>query len=92
MIMENFQVKIESELQWERWEIELNSHLKMIIGANNVAFSYVIREYTIPDHIKQATWEEKYRLAAPHTWYRYMIYKLLVHNIVTCNVSKTSHA
>ena len=56
MITDDFQVKLETALKWERWEIELNSHLDMIIGANDFALSYVIREYTIPDHSKQATW------------------------------------
>ena len=55
MNTDNFQVKLESALKWERWEIELNSHLELIIGANDIALSYVIQEYTFPDHSEQAT-------------------------------------
>ena len=50
MNTDNFQVKLESALKWERWEIELNSHLELIIGANDIALSYVIQEYTFPYH------------------------------------------
>ena len=64
----------------------------MIIVANNILFSYVIQEYTIPDHSKRATWEEKAYLAAPHTGNRYMMNKLVVHNIIMCNNSETLHA
>ena len=56
IMMENFQVNIESALQWESWKIELNSHLDMIMDTNDISLSYVIQEYTIPDHSGQATW------------------------------------
>ena len=32
-----FQVKLESAIQWERWEIELLGHLEMIVGSNGIA-------------------------------------------------------
>ena len=92
MITDDFQFKLESAIQWEHWVIELNRHLEMIIGANDIALSYVIREYTILDHSKQTTWEEKTCLAAPQTGNRYMIDKLVMHNIITRNISETSHA
>ena len=37
MITDDFQVKLESAIQWERWEIELLGHLEMIVGANGIA-------------------------------------------------------
>ena len=86
MITDNFQVKLESALQWELREIELKSHLEIIIGANDIALSYVIQEYNILDHSKQATWEEKACLAAPHTGNRYIMDKLVVHDIITRNI------
>ena len=67
MITDDFQVKLESALKWELWGIELNIHLEIIISANGIALSYVIRKYTILDHSKQETWEEKARLGAPQT-------------------------
>ena len=73
MITDDFQVKLESALQWELWEIELNSHLDIIIGANDIAFSYVIQEYNIQDHSKEATLEDKARLSVPHTGNRYLM-------------------
>ena len=36
MITNDFQVKLESEIQWEIWEIELLGHLEMIVGANDI--------------------------------------------------------
>ena len=92
MITDDFQVKLESALQWELWEIELNSHLDIIIGANDIALSYVIREYTIPDHSEKENWEEKARLAAPCTGNRYLMENLAVHNIITRIISETSQA
>ena len=92
MLTDDFQVKLESAIQWERWEIELNSHLKMIIGANGIALSYVIRDNSTPDHSNQGSWEEKARLAAPHSGSKYTMDKLAVHNIIARNISETSHA
>ena len=67
MITGDFQVELESEIQWERWEIDLLVHLEMIIGANEIALSYVIRQNSVPYHSNKLTWDEKERLAAPHT-------------------------
>ena len=92
MIVDNFQVKLESALQWELCEIELNSHLEIIIGAKNIVLSYVIQDYTIPDHSEQATWKDSARFAAPHSGNIYMMKKLVVHNIITGNISETSQA
>ena len=64
----------------------------MIIGSHDISLSYVIREYTIPYHSEKETWEEKSRLAAPHTGNIYIMDKLVVHNIITRNISEISHA
>ena len=56
MITNDFQVKLESAIQWEIWEIELLGHLEMIIGANGIAMSYVIRQNSVPDHRDQLAW------------------------------------
>ena len=64
----------------------------MIIGANGIALSYVIRQNSVPDHTNQIMWYEKSRLAAPHTGNKYKLDALAVHNIITRNISETSNA
>ena len=44
MITMAFQVQLETATYRDRWEIELESNLEMIIGAKGIALSYVIRE------------------------------------------------
>ena len=92
MITDDFQVKLESAIQWERREIELLGHLEMIVGANGIALSYVIHQNYVLKHINQLTWDEEARLADPHTVNRYKLDALAVHNIITHNISETSHA
>ena len=44
-----FQVQLETATQWNRWAIELEINLNMIIGAKGIAISYVIREHDYPN-------------------------------------------
>ena len=37
MITDDFQVKLESAIQWERLEIDILGHLEMIFGADGIA-------------------------------------------------------
>ena len=87
-----FQVKLETAMQWDRWIIELESNLKMIIGASGIALSYVIRENDAPDLTEQVTWETKANLRAPHAGSAYIQDKLTVHNIVLRNIADGSDA
>ena len=66
--------------------------MEMIVGANGIALSYVIRQNSVPDHSDQLTWDEKSRLAEPHTGNKYKLDALMVHNIITHKISETSHA
>ena len=66
-ITNDFHVKLDLTIQWERWGIELLSHLEMIVGTNGIALSYVIRQNSVPDHRYQLTWYKKAILEAPHT-------------------------
>ena len=91
MITNDFQVKLESAIQWERWEIDILGHLEMIVGANGIALSYVIRQNSVPDNSNKLTWDEKVRLGAPHTEKK-KIDALAVQNIITRNISENSHA
>ena len=72
-----------------KWEIELLRHLEMIVGANGIALSYVICHISVQDHSDQLTWDDKPRLAAPHTGKKYKLDALAVHNIITHNISET---
>ena len=74
------------------WEIELLNHLEMIVGANGIALSYVIRQNSVSDHSDQLKWVEKVILAAPYTGNKYKLDALAVHNIITCNILETSYA
>ena len=49
LIATALQVQLETATQWDRWEIELESNLKMIIGSKRIALSYVIREDDDPN-------------------------------------------
>ena len=62
-----FRVQIEAAKQWDSWVVDLESNLKMIVGAQGIPLSYVIRENNAPDHTERDTWEEKAVLAVPLT-------------------------
>ena len=78
-------------MQWERWVNEILGHLGMIVGANVIALSCVILQDSSPCRIDQLTRDEKVRLAVPHTGKKYKLDALAVHNIITQNISETSH-
>ena len=71
---------------------ELLGNLEMIVGANAIALSYLIRQNSILDHSNQLTWDGKTRLAAPNTGNKYRLDTLEVHNIIIRNISESSHA
>ena len=56
LIATSFQVQFETATKWDRWEIELEINLKMIIGAKGIALSYFIREDDDPNLADQETW------------------------------------
>ena len=60
--------------------------MEMIVRANVIALPYVIRQNSVPDRSDQLKWDEKSRLAAPHTGKKYMLGVLAVHNIITRNI------
>jgi hypothetical protein len=83
---------LETASQWDRWYIELESNLKMIIGAKGIALSYVIREDDDTDLSEQETWERKATLGAPHEGPSFAQDALTVHNIIIRNISDGSDA
>ena len=92
MITTSFQVQLEAAGQWYRWVAELESNLKMIVGAQGIPLSYVIRENDTPDHTGRNTWEEKAVLADLLTMRLYNQDNLTVHNIILRNIADTSDA
>jgi hypothetical protein len=92
LITAAFQVQLETANQWDRWVIELESNLKMIIGAKGVGLSYDLRENDAPDLTEQETWEQKAELAIPHTGNAYVQDRLTVHNIILRNIADGSDA
>ena len=83
---------METATQWDRWAIELESKLKIIIGTKGIALSYVIIEDDDANLSDQETWEHKDMLAAPHEGNTYLQDKLTIHNIILCNISDRSDA
>ena len=43
LITTSFQIQLEASGQWDRWAMDLESNLKMIVGAQGTPLSYVIR-------------------------------------------------
>ena len=87
-----FQVKLEAADQWERWLIELQSTLKMIIGTKGIVLDYEIRQNDMPDLSNQANWEERARLAAPHAGNTYRLDTLSVHGVILRHIAENSDA
>ena len=64
----------------------------MIVGAQGIPLSYVIRYNDTPDEKERDTWKEKAVLAVSLTRILYKQDKLTVHNIILQNISDTSDA
>ena len=90
MINTAFLVQLETATQWDRWAIELESNLKIIIGTKGIALSYVIRADDDPNLADHETWEYKAMLATPHKGNEYLQEKLKVNNIILCNIADGS--
>ena len=88
----SFQVQLEATGQWDRWVVELGSNLKMIVGAQGITLSYVIRENNSPDHTERDTWEEKAVLEVPLTTRLYNQDNLTVQNTILRNIADASDA
>ena len=79
-------------LKQKRWFIELQSTLKMIIGAKGIALDYVISQNDMPDPSYQANYEERARLAAPRSGNTYILDALAVHGVTLRNIAESSDA
>ena len=92
LITTRFQVQLEAAGQWNCWVVELESKLKMVVGAQGIPLSYLIRENDAPNQTERNTWEENAVCAVPLTWILYNQDNLTVHNIVLRNIADSSHA
>ena len=70
--------------------VELESKLKIILGAQGILLSYLISENNAPDKTEHDTWEENALLAVPLTGRLYEQDNLKLHNIILHNISDTS--
>ena len=52
--------------------------MEIIVGANGIVISYVIRQNSVPDLSDQLKWDKKAALVAPHTGNKYKLYALAV--------------
>ena len=68
----------------------LESNLKIILEAQGITLSYVIRESDAPDQIERDTWEEKAVFVVPLNGRLYKQDNLTVHNIILRNITDTS--
>ena len=90
MIKTGLQVQIEAAGQWDRWMVDLESNLKIIVGAQGIPFSYLIRYNDAPDQTERDTWEGKAVLAVPLTGRLYKQDNFTVQNIILRHISDTS--
>ena len=56
LITNSFQVNLEALGKWDRWVVDLESNLKMIVGAQDIPLPYVISENDSPDQTECDTW------------------------------------
>ena len=64
----------------------------MINCAKGFALDYIIRQNDTPDLSDQANWEERARLAAPHSRNTYRMDVLDVHGVNLRNIAESSDA
>ena len=64
----------------------------MIVGAQGITLSYIIRENDAPDQTERNIWEENSVLAVPLTGILYKQDNFTVHNIILRNISDASDA
>ena len=92
LIRTNFQVHIKDAGKWYSWVVELESNQKVIVGAQEIPLSYVIRENDAPGQTERDTSEEKAVFAVPLTRIIYKQDNLTAHNIIFRNIADTLDA
>ena len=72
--------------------MQLEINLNLVVVAQDISLSYVIRDNDEPDQTERDTWEDKAVLAVPLTGILYKQDNLTVHYIILCNIADASDA
>ena len=92
MINKEFQARLKSRAQWERWSVDLDTTLHSIIGTQGVPLSYIIRENDTPILEGLPTWEKKAISGAPLNGVAFNQDAATAHRIIVSNISEDSDA
>jgi len=87
-----FNTKLKTQSQWEKFVEELESTLGMIVGVKGVPLTYVIREIEEPEFVEELDYDEAIINAVELTGEEYKIDAKTVHQIILRNVHEDSDA
>lgn len=88
----DFNTKLKTQSQWEKFVEELESTLGMIIGAKGVPLTYVIREIDEPNYDDDLDYDEAIINAVDLNGEDYKIDTRTVHQLILRNVHEDSDA
>ena len=88
----NFNSKLKSTAQWEKWSEELESTLCQIIGVRGVPLSYVIRENDEPEFESEVAFDDTVISAMTLDGIEYKQDARTVHKIIAKNIHEDSDA
>ena len=88
----DFNTKLKSQSQWEKFMEELESTLAMIVGANGVPLSYVIRRTEEPEYDEDLQYDEAVIHAVALDGEDFKIDARTVHQLILRNVHEDSDA
>ena len=87
-----FNIKLKSAVQWEKWYEELQATLGQIIGVRGVPLSYVIRETETPSFDPDVDYEDALEQAMTLEGVEYTQDARTVHKLITKNIAEDSDA
>ena len=83
-----FNVKLKSTVQWEKWYEELQATLGQIIGVRGVPLSYLIREDETPNFDPDVDYEDALDQAMTLEGVEYTQDARTVHKLITKNIAE----
>ena len=87
-----FNIKLKSTVQWEKWYEELQATLGQIIGVRGVPLSYLIREDETPNFDPDVDYEDALDQAMTLEGAEYTQDARTVHKLITKNIAEDSDA
>ena len=87
-----FNTKLKAQVQWEKFNDELESTLSMIIGVTGVPLSYVIREEAAPSFDPAVSYDTSVIQAVALTGDSFRLDARTVHQLILLNVHEDSDA